>query len=72
MIGVGMAHGRGKADVAKSAVAASVCLDSGCMRLSHSCFLQKRSDIISEAVMKDIIKVSMEHYHIENQRNPER
>ena len=44
---------------AKSAVAASVCLDSGCMRLSHSCFVQKKADKISDGVMKDIVKVSL-------------
>lgn len=42
----------------KSVVAASVCLDGGCMRLSMSCFIQEKSDTISAFVIKDIIKVS--------------
>jgi len=42
----------------KSVVAASVCLDGGCMRLSMSCFIQEKSDTISAFVMEDIIKVS--------------
>ena len=43
----------------ESVVAASVCLDSGCMRLSHSCFMQKKTDTtITSGVMKDIINVS--------------
>eukprot|EP00571_Detonula_confervacea_P016014 CAMPEP_0172307988 /NCGR_PEP_ID=MMETSP1058-20130122/8723_1 /TAXON_ID=83371 /ORGANISM="Detonula confervacea, Strain CCMP 353" /LENGTH=1152 /DNA_ID=CAMNT_0013020311 /DNA_START=101 /DNA_END=3559 /DNA_ORIENTATION=- len=74
VIGVGMVHGMGKS--AKSIVATSLCLDSGCMRLSLSCFIQKKSeknsDIISVGVMKDIIKGSIERYVIENNCNPER
>ena len=43
---------------AKTVVTASVCLDGGSMRLSVSCFLQKKSDTIQDCVMKDIIKAS--------------
>ena len=39
-------------------VVASVCLDKGCMRLSHSCFLQGKSSAIVDDVMRDIIKAS--------------
>lgn len=70
VVGVGMVHGMGIAS--KSIVAASLCLDSGCMRLSHSCFIQKKSDIISTVIMKDIIKLSIKHYTIENGCHPER
>jgi hypothetical protein len=42
------------------------------MRLSNSCFIQKKSDCISDLVMKDIITVSMDHYTIENKCFPER
>lgn len=70
VIGVGMVHGMGYSS--KSVVTAYFCLDSGCMRLSNSCFVQRKSDIISEGVMKDIIKVSIEHYIIENNHGPER
>jgi len=42
------------------------------MRLSNSCFIQKKSDGISDLVMKDIIEVSIDHYVIENKRFPER
>mmetsp|Transcript_54670 Transcript_54670/g.116171 ORF Transcript_54670/g.116171 Transcript_54670/m.116171 type:complete len:233 (-) Transcript_54670:868-1566(-) len=55
VVGVGMVHGMGYSN--KSVVSASLCLDSGCMRLSHSCFIQKKDDIISDGVMKDIIQV---------------
>ena len=41
----------------KTVVAAPVCLDGGCMRLSLSCFIQPKSDAISDLVLRDIIKV---------------
>ena len=41
----------------ETVVAASVCLDKGCMRLSQSCFVQGKSDVVSKGVMEDIIKV---------------
>ena len=56
----------------KSIVAASVHLDGGCMRLSSSCYIQEKSDCISDLVMQDIIKVSIDHYAIENKCFPER
>ena len=52
VIGVGLVHG-----MHKSVVASSICLDGGCMRLSLSCFIQQKSDTVSNLVMKDIIKV---------------
>jgi len=70
IIGIGMVHGMGYSS--KSVVTASLCLDGGCMRLSQSCFLQKKSDTISEGVMTDIINVSVKNYKIENGCNPER
>lgn len=39
-------------------VAASVCLDKGCMRRAPTCFLQTKSKFIVDGVMIDIIKVS--------------
>ena len=48
---------------AKSVIVASLCLDNGCMRLSHSCYIQKKagknSDAISKCVFMDVIKVRM-------------
>ena len=55
MVGVGSAHGMGRS--AKTVIAASVCLDSGCMRLSQSCFVNRKSITIFDLEMKDIIKV---------------
>lgn len=57
VIGIGLVHGMGYS--AKTIVTASTCKDAGCMRLAQSCFLQKKSDTISEGVMKDIIKVRL-------------
>jgi hypothetical protein len=51
VIGIGLVHG-----MHKSVVSASVCLNGG-MRLSLSCFIQQKSDTVSDLVMKDIIKV---------------
>jgi len=67
IVGVGIVHG-----MFKSVVAASVCLDKGCMRLSHSCFIQKKSDCISDSIMTDIMKVAIDDYQIDNKRFPER
>ena len=52
VIGIGLVHG-----MHKTVVCASVCLDEGCMRLSLSCFIEQKSDHVSDLVMKDIIKV---------------
>jgi eukaryotic translation initiation factor 2C len=67
IVGVGIVHG-----MFKSVVAASVCLDKGCMRLSHSCFIQKKSDCISDSIMTDIMKVAIDDYEIDNKCFPER
>ena len=67
IVGVGIVHG-----MFKSVVAASVCLDKGCMRLSHSCFIQKKSDSISDLIMTDIMKVAIDDYEIDNKCFPER
>jgi len=42
------------------------------MRLGHSCFIQKKSDCISDLVLRDIITVSIDHYFSENNFFPER
>mmetsp|Transcript_13807 Transcript_13807/g.27990 ORF Transcript_13807/g.27990 Transcript_13807/m.27990 type:complete len:1077 (+) Transcript_13807:697-3927(+) len=70
VVGIGMAHGLG--NCGKTVVAASVCLDGGCMRLSHCCFLQQKSDIISTGNIKDIIKTSWKEFTAENEKCPER
>ena len=67
IVGVGIVHG-----MFKSVVAASVCLDKGCMRLSHSCFIQKKSDCISDLIMTDIMKVAIDDYENDNKCFPER
>jgi hypothetical protein len=67
VVGVGIVHG-----MFKSIVAASIYLDKGCMRLSHCCFIQKKSDCISDLVMTDIINIAIDHYTIENKCSPER
>ena len=70
VVGVGMVHGRGRS--AKTVFAASVCLDSGCMRLAHSCFVNRRSETILDLEMQDIIETSIKHYKRDSERDPER
>jgi eukaryotic translation initiation factor 2C len=67
VVGAGIVHG-----MFKSAVAASNCLDKGCMRLSHSCFIQEKSDCISDLIMTDIMKIAIDDYEIDNKYSPER
>jgi eukaryotic translation initiation factor 2C len=67
VVGAGIVHG-----MFKSVVAASNCLDKGCMRLSHSCFIQEKSDCISDLIMTDIMKIAIDVYEIDNKYSPER
>ena len=42
---------------ADTVIGASMCLDSECMRLITSAYLQKKADVINRNTMKDIIMV---------------
>mmetsp|Transcript_13918 Transcript_13918/g.25407 ORF Transcript_13918/g.25407 Transcript_13918/m.25407 type:complete len:806 (-) Transcript_13918:62-2479(-) len=70
VIGIGMAHGMGASS--DTVVSAYTNLDAGCMRLSSSCFVQAKQDVITDDVMKDIFQESLRQYCNDNGFNPKR
>ena len=48
---------KGLSKDAETAIAASACLDNGCMQMCQELMVQKKSDVVKPAIMVDIIKV---------------
>jgi hypothetical protein len=50
-------YSKGLSRDAETVIAASACLDNGCMQMCQELMVQKKADVVKPAIMVDIIKV---------------